>query len=96
MKNNLEEILFITSYPPRECGIATYSHDLVVALNNKFNKSFSITICALESGDTNFTYPLEVKYILKTSIAASYKKLATNINNDKHIRIVLIQHFLAN
>jgi glycosyltransferase involved in cell wall biosynthesis len=92
MKNNLEEILFITSYPPRECGIATYSHDLVVALNNKFNKSFSITICALESGDTNFTYPLEVKYILKTSIAASYKKLATNINNDKHIRIVLIQH----
>ena len=26
--SNKPEILFITSYPPRECGIATYSHDL--------------------------------------------------------------------
>jgi hypothetical protein len=32
------EILFISSYPPRECGIATYSQDLVKALNNKFEK----------------------------------------------------------
>ena len=29
----LPEILFITSYPPRECGIATYSQDLIKALN---------------------------------------------------------------
>ena len=92
MKNDLSEILFITSYPPRVCGIATYSHDLIKALNNKFSNSFSIKVCALESSDTNFTYPGEVKYTLKTSIAARYKKLATNINNDNHIKIVLIQH----
>jgi len=36
------EILFITSYPPRVCGIATYSHDLIKALNNKFSNSLSI------------------------------------------------------
>jgi len=92
MKNDLSEILFITSYPPRVCGIATYSHDLIKALNNKFSNSFSIKVCALESSDTNFTYPGEVKYTLKTSIAARYKKLATNINNDNRIKIVLIQH----
>ncbi len=33
---DLAEILVITSYPPRECGIATYSQDLIRALNNKF------------------------------------------------------------
>lgn len=28
----LPEILFITSYPPRECGIATYTQDLRSAI----------------------------------------------------------------
>ncbi len=48
---NLAEILFITSYPPRECGIATYSQDLLKALNNKFSNTFSLKVCALESGE---------------------------------------------
>jgi glycosyltransferase involved in cell wall biosynthesis len=42
----LPEILFITSFPPRECGIATYSQDLVTALNNQFEHSFTCAICA--------------------------------------------------
>ena len=44
----LPEILFITTFPPRECGIATYSQDLILAINNKFTNSFSIKIAALE------------------------------------------------
>ena len=44
----LPEILFITTFPSRECGIATYSQDLVFALKNQFSKSFSISICALK------------------------------------------------
>src|SRR5664279_4735021 len=62
--NDLAEILFITSYPPRECGIATYSQDLIKALNNKFCNALSIKVCALETGKTNYLYPREVKYIL--------------------------------
>ena len=37
----LPEILFITSFPPRECGIATYSQDLVKALNHIFKEKES-------------------------------------------------------
>lgn len=43
-KNKLPEILFITSYPPRECGITTYYQDLIKALDNKFKHSFKIKI----------------------------------------------------
>ena len=86
------EILFITSFPPRVCGIATYSQDLIKALNNKFSNTLSIKVCALESGDENFQYTNEVKYVLKTSLADKYGKLALKINNDDQIRIVLIQH----
>jgi glycosyltransferase involved in cell wall biosynthesis len=95
MKNktvNLPEILVISSYPPRVCGIATYSQDLIKALDNKFSNAFSLKVCALESGDTGYLYGSEVKYILKTSAAEEYEELALKINNDNCIKIVLIQH----
>lgn len=90
--DRLPEILFITSYPPRECGIATYSQDLLKALHNKFSDSFSLKVCALESGKSNHTYPDEVKYILDTNDASSYVDLAHRVNMDQHINIVLVQH----
>ncbi|MCX6236278.1 MAG: glycosyltransferase, partial [Bacteroidia bacterium] len=90
--NDPIEILFITSYPPRECGIATYSQDLIKSLNNKFSNTFSIKVCALESGDVNYPYPSEVEYVLKTSKADEYEKLALIINKNKRIKIVVIQH----
>jgi len=88
----LPEILFLTSYPPRECGIATYSQDLIKAINNKFSKSLSIKVCALESGDVDFHYQGIVKYTLKTSLPDKYMDLALKINKDNRIAIVLIQH----
>jgi glycosyltransferase involved in cell wall biosynthesis len=91
-KKDLAEILFITSYPPRECGIATYSQDLIKALNNKFRSSFSIKVCALESGNAGYNYPDEVKCTLKTSDAQGYQELAQFINDDNLIKLVLIQH----
>jgi glycosyltransferase involved in cell wall biosynthesis len=90
--SELAEILVVTSYPPRECGIATYSQDLIKAINNKFSNSLSIKVCALESGETNYSYPGEVKYILKTSLAGEYEKLAQTINKNSRIKLVLIQH----
>ncbi len=85
-------ILVLTSYPPRECGIATYSQDLIEALNNKFSQSLQIKVCALESGEDVFSYPDEVKYTLKTFLPDGYEKLATAINQDPDIQIVLVQH----
>ncbi len=86
------EILLITSYPPRECGIATYSQDLIQALSNKFSQSLQLKVCALESGEDTFSYPEEVKYTLKTFLPDGYAKLANAINLDPDIQIVLIQH----
>lgn len=85
-------VLFVTSYPPRECGIATYSQDMVKALNDKFSHSFDISICALESDEYSYKYPSEVKYILKTSIPGAYAPIAEKINLDPTICLVYIQH----
>ena len=88
----LPEILFITSYPPRECGIATYSQDLIKALNNKFNESFVIKICSLENENETHTYGDEINYILDTDCVQDFVNLAKEINENDAIRIVLIQH----
>jgi glycosyltransferase involved in cell wall biosynthesis len=89
--SNLPEILFVTSYPPRECGIATYSQDLIAALNNKFKKSFDIKIAALQLTGDNYDYPDVVKYTLDTDNSNSYEELAKTINSRK-IELVVIQH----
>lgn len=87
-----EEVLFITSYPPRECGIATYSQDMIEALVGKFSHTFNITVCALESDEKTFDYPGEVKYTLKTSEDADYIRIAEAINNDSAVSLVFFQH----
>jgi hypothetical protein len=95
----LPEILFITSYPPRECGIATYSQDLVKALDNQFNHSFKISLCPLESENEKHDYTEEIKYVLNTDHPNSFVRLAKTINENDEISIVMIQHefgFFAN
>ena len=85
-------VLFVTSYPPRECGIATYSQDMIKALNDKFSNSFNISICALDSDENGYDYPAEVAYVLKTSIPGAYVDIAKRINSDPALSMVFVQH----
>jgi glycosyltransferase involved in cell wall biosynthesis len=91
-EQHLPEILFLTSYPPRECGIATYSQDLLKSLKNKFCNTFSLQVCALESGKSDFDYPSEVKFKLDTTNSQGYLELANSINQEDSIKLVMVQH----
>ena len=88
----LPEIVCISSYPPRECGIATYSQDLVKSIINKFRNSFTISICALQDGFNDFKYSEEVRYKLNTSDAENYESLAKQLNSNDRIHLVMLQH----
>ena len=89
----LPEIVVLTTFPPRQCGIATYSQDLIKALNNQYVDSFSIKMCALENRNEKHTYTdPDVKYVLDTSSPESYIALAKTLNEDANVKVVLIQH----
>jgi glycosyltransferase involved in cell wall biosynthesis len=90
--SEIPEILVVTSYPPRECGIATYSDDLISALNNKFGTSFSLKVCAMESGKASYKYSPNVISVLDTSEPQGFADLAIDINRNTHIKVVLVQH----
>lgn len=89
----LPEILFLTTFPPRQCGIATYSEDLIKAMEKQFVYSFDLKVCALETNKEQHQYKSKkVKYVLNTSSADSYRQLEQNINSDDNVKIVLLQH----
>ncbi len=90
--NKKKRILFISSYPPRECGIATYSQDLITAMAKKFDKNISFEICALENSDIKRNYPRVVTHLLDTREIGNYVHLAKIINQQEDIAAVFIQH----
>src|SRR5437764_793119 len=91
-QDNIPEILFISSFPPRECGIATYSEDLIKALKKSFSKSFRISVCALETQNEKHTYNEDVKYTLDSTDPLAYNEIADLINRNNRIAMVMIQH----
>lgn len=89
---NLPKIVFITTYPPRECGIATYSQDLIAAIGTKFNNSFKVVVAALQSKLDVYNYPEIVEFVLETDNHNSYQKLAKEINDNQSIQLVVLEH----
>lgn len=91
-ETDLPEVLVITTFPPRECGIATYSQDLILALKNKFTKSFAIKIAALELESEKHIYTDDIYAVLETDNPKSYVALSKNINENSAMEMVLVQH----
>lgn len=89
---NLPEVLVISTFPPRECGIATYTQDLVKSLNNQFDQSFEVKICALDNENQKQNYTDTIDYFLDVNSPDSFLNLAKEINENEHIQMVLIQH----
>lgn len=90
---NVPKILILATYPPRECGIATYTYDLKTALDNKFENCIDIKICALESNTEHHKYKSnDVEMVLNTDDLETFPIVAHQINANKKIELVMIQH----
>ncbi len=85
-------IAFISTFPPRPCGIATYTTDLIATIQGKFNASYNLMTIPLETRGMHYTYDNQSEYILETGDRQSYHLLADHLNSSKAIDIVCIQH----
>lgn len=88
----MKEILCITTYPPRHCGIATFSEDLIRSIHRKFGASYSLRVCAVESSSEKQDYDPIVKYRLNASENTAFGLLASSVNNDDRIGAILVEH----
>lgn len=86
------KMLIVSSYPPRECGLATFSNDIVNSVKKVFGDTLPIEVCALQNSKQQFEYGPEVKYIITSSSIEDYRLIAENINERNDIGLVCIQH----
>jgi glycosyltransferase involved in cell wall biosynthesis len=86
------ELLLISSFPDRQCGIATFSQDLRNSLIEKFGNVLKISVCAIENEYTPNKIIDPVSFVLEANNPGSYKKLAENVKINSTIRGIIIQH----
>lgn len=91
--NEPSHILFISSYPPRECGIATFTQDLTTTLDKKFNPLVKTKVCALNEQATSiYNYNGNVMHQIAATELENYVSFAQRINARNDIKLVNIQH----
>lgn len=92
-KKNEGRILYMSTFPPRECGIATFTKDLTKEMDKKFNPTLKSKILAInENGSSFYNYNRGVIYQINESDIEDYIESAKRINNDDKIKLVSIQH----
>jgi glycosyltransferase involved in cell wall biosynthesis len=77
------KIAYISTYPPRECGIATFNHNLLRAIGyDKSAVSEDSYVVAMNDSEhlDTYEYPPEVKYEIRQENQKDYIRAADHIN----------------
>ena len=82
-----ERIGFLSTYPPRECGIATFTQDLIRGL--KQNNQLQPQVFAIS--DHTYSYDNDVLFELAQHNAKDYAATAEYIN-DSSMKAIVIEH----
>ena len=89
-KPSIGKVIFIGNYPPRKCGIATFTSDLCESLALKYPDTIChvIPITDIPEG---YDYPERVCFEIKEQDVDSYKRASESININ-NADIVCLQH----
>ncbi|MDY6826567.1 MAG: glycosyltransferase family 4 protein [Bacillota bacterium] len=91
------KLSFISTYPPRQCGIATFCGDLLNSMNELYSDDASSSeqnnfeVIALNSTNDKFNYGREVTFHIRDQHRADYQRAADFINHSP-VDAVSIQH----
>jgi glycosyltransferase involved in cell wall biosynthesis len=93
------KIAYISTFPPRECGIATFNNNLMNAINDNFpGRKSSLDsgfIVALNDSESlqEYEYPAVVKYIIRQNHQEDYIRAANYINTSNADAVILEHEF---
>ncbi len=81
--------LIVSTYPPRKCGIATFSEDL---RDNLLKHVPEVLVAAINDPFQSHKYPSEVVLKLQQENTADYIACATWANHEPNLDMLIIQH----
>jgi glycosyltransferase involved in cell wall biosynthesis len=88
-------VAFVSTYPPRECGIATFTSNLTDAIFKLYGepseKGKDVQIVALSDGDEEYNYEKEVILDIRAHNRGDYRRAADFLNFSE-VDVVCIQH----
>ena len=88
--NKQLRVLFIGTYVPKECGIATFTSDLLNSVSGKYT-DFHCEVIALNDPSETYNYPEEVVFQIERDKIEDYYRAADYINQSD-ADIVCLQH----
>ncbi len=89
------KICFLSNFPPKECGIATFTRDLVVSMNKRFNPILKSRVIALNEPTSHYNYGNKVILQINKEDPEHYRQIAREVNESKEMKLVCIQHELG-
>ena len=88
--NKQLKVLFIGTYVPKECGIATFTSDLLNSVSGEYN-DVHCEVIALNDPSETYNYPEEVVFQIERDKIEDYYRAADYINQSD-ADIVCLQH----
>ena len=85
----VKKVAFISSYPPRKCGIATFSSDLIENVQLCAGNRFEPLVVAVRNEELTYEHP--VKFEIRQNVKNDYV-CAADYLNFSHIDAVSVQH----
>lgn len=83
-------IAFLGTYPPRRCGIATFTRDLAAGMKAACERVRPMAVAVADAGG-QYEYPEEVEYEIRQGTKGDYARAAELVNY-KDVRWVSLQH----
>jgi glycosyltransferase involved in cell wall biosynthesis len=91
------KIAYISTYPPRECGIATFNNNLKMAIGANFPNRKNLLeggfVVALNDSENlqEYEYPADVKYVIRQNHQKDYIHAANYINTS-NVDACILEH----
>lgn len=85
-------VVYLTTYPPRECGIATFTADLAKNFDELYAPREETKVVALNNNLQTHHYPRKVIFQIAENKADDYINVAEKLNNLPQVKLISVQH----